>query len=134
MTMCGPTNRLAQHLTCLAVVLAAMSSGCDVPEAIFCVDEPVDTASLIVTDADTTERICDATIEIRNGEYEETVPAADLPPEQCLYHTSSFREGTYDVTVSRDGYATQTFEDQRVFSSGRCHREGIKLKVALEPE
>jgi hypothetical protein len=118
----------------LALILAALlvpSSGCDDPE-------PQGGCSLIakyslvltVVDAETGEPPeADLTITyLVDGEAPDQ-PAEKLPDSQ--YQMGLEVEGTFEVTVSADGYETVTREYE--VTSSDCHVETVEATIELEP-
>ncbi|MBN2194227.1 MAG: hypothetical protein JW751_15530, partial [Polyangiaceae bacterium] len=85
---------------------------------------------LAVTDGETGEPICDATVHLAHADFAEDLVAEG--PDPCRYLGGPVA-GTYTVTISRDGYgsATATVE---VSPDGGCGVETREFEVRLDPE
>ena len=74
-------------------------------------------------------RLCDATVVVRDGDYEQTLPSV-----ACEYVGASQRPGVYRVRVTRDGFGSETL-DPVVVKPGVCgHSELVNLNVTLQPD
>lgn len=84
---------------------------------------------LAVTNADTGEPICDATVRLEHARYAEQLTAEG--PDPCRYLGGNV-SGTYTVTVTRDGYAAASAVVE-VAASGDCGVEPEEVEIRLTP-
>lgn len=103
-------------LTFALLLLAACSSDDDSVE---CAGIARAGISLVVTDAVTGNRICDAIVELRDGDHVEK-PTGWGDDDQCAYHGAMERAGTYTVTATVAGYATAS-QQVTVTRNGPCN-------------
>lgn len=88
----------AFFLVCVCVALACVACGSDDPACPSTAQE----ASLYVLDAETQEPLCDAEIELRDGDYTETIRSE---PGECTgIYTLPARPGEYTVIVIISDY------------------------------
>ena len=84
-----------------------------------------------VTNAATTQPLCDATVIAADGSYSERLQGVS-----CRYFGAYERPGTYALAVSRPGFASKEVSSVRVvMGGGQCpHVEPAHVSVALTPE
>jgi len=111
-----------------AVCLAGAAGGC-ASDSAECAGVRSVGIVLAVTDADTGEPICDATVRLEHARYTEELQAEG--PEPCRYLGGNL-SGTYTVSVSRDGYAA-TSTTVEVAAGGDCGVETQELELRLTP-
>jgi hypothetical protein len=118
-------------ITCVlaALCLAGCTEGVTPPVA--CAAYAAAGLGVTVTNADTGQPICDATVTAVEGSYSEK-----LVPVACTYTGAYERAGTYVVKAARDGYASKEVGSVRVvMGGGDCpHVEQMRLTVALSPD
>ena len=109
--------------------LSVLSWGCE-PEQVYCTAIAAAGLSVGVTNEQTGQAICDATVTATEGGYGET-----LFPNGCRYVGAWERPGTYRVRAEAPGLAATTVTDVRVvMGTGECpHVEEVRLEVALAP-
>jgi len=111
--------------------LAVWLAGCQTQhEQRFCTAIAVDALTVVVTDAATGKRICDATVTARDGDFR-----AELRPFEataCAYSGVTERAGRYDVTATRAGYEVATLLGVTV-TADECHVIPVQLGFALDP-
>jgi len=90
--------------------------------------------NVVVIDAKTGARICDAVVTAKDGSYTEKLMALG-PGPQCGYAGAYERAGTYTITVEHGGYKASTSPALTVgITTGDCpHVEQKSLTVALDP-
>jgi hypothetical protein len=84
-----------------------------------------------VTNAATTESVCDAKVTATDGAYSEQLFQAS-----CNYAGAIERPGTYTVRAERLGFVSKEVGGaQVVMGSGRCpHVQEVRLTIPLVPE
>ena len=85
-----------------------------------------------VRDARTTAAICDATVEVIDGNYREALAHF---PTACDYFGAYERTGTYRVEVQRTGYLPAIVDGVQVhMNDGSCHVATTPVTVDLDPD
>jgi hypothetical protein len=81
-----------------------------------------------VTNAETVQKICDATVLANQGSYSE-----QLPKTSCAFIGAYERPGTYVVTAARVGFVPREVSSVRVVMvGGQCpHVEQARVAIAL---
>jgi len=114
-----------------AASLLLMLGGCETQiEQRFCTAIAVDALTVVVKDVATGNRICDATVLVRDGDF-----TAELRPfagPECAYSGPTERAGRYDVSVTRAGYQAASLLGVTV-TADECHVMPIQLGFALDP-
>ena len=103
------------------------------PRDVVCTTEFRYGLSITVTDAQTSAKICDATVVIRDGDYTETlmvVPFANA--SDCTFVGAGERSGSYTIDVTKTGFAAQTVAV--TVKAGECHVVAEALTVDLQKE
>jgi carboxypeptidase family protein len=114
------------------VSLCLVLAGCDhAPEQRFCTAVAVDALTVIVTDAATGQRICDATVTATDGAFSAELRLFELG-QDCSYSGPTERPGRYDVRVTRAGYEAVVRPDVTV-TADECHVIPVRLDFALSP-
>ena len=95
-----------------AVIICLAAAACGHPGYATCLDEAHKAVGVHVQDADTGAPVCDAVVVIHSGVYSESLPVRNDPADDgapgCVYAGAYERPGTYEVDVSRAGYASAT--------------------------
>jgi Carboxypeptidase regulatory-like domain len=81
-----------------------------------------------VTNASTGAPIGNATLTLKDGDYEEVMqpfPTGD-------YVGAGERKGTYTLTAEAPGFESKTIENI-VVTADECHVQGVHVDVALQP-
>lgn len=121
-----PARSLRILLLSLVTTAIAAASGCG---PVMCTAEYVYGLSITVVDG-AGERVCDATVVARDGEYEETLESFG-PAEDCTYVGAGERAGTYEVTASRPG-DHDAVESDIVVDDDVCHVSPQARTITLE--
>ena len=120
----------------LGVLALPAALGCDgLATAPVCTAEARPALILHVTDAATgTPIAAGSTLLVRDGEFADSVTIPDAAPNTAALVPPQAveRPGTYDLTVSRTGYATWTATDVAV-TAGVCHVNTVTRTAALVP-
>ena len=76
---------------------------------------------------------CGVTVMLKDGDFFEklTHAAADVCDESFTFSGAGEREGTYDITVTKEGYVDWYQYDVAV-SSNLCHVNTVSLQAYLE--
>lgn len=90
-----------------------LTPACDNHECSGAPDPP----GVIVVDSASARPICEATVEVRDGDHVQTLRVSEYDPEDCIARFES-RPGAYVVTASAPGYRTNS-TDMRV-RTDRC--------------
>lgn len=87
--------------------------------------------TVTVTSLDDGSRICDADVEAVDDDHRETLqPQGE--GDDCVYVGAGERPGTYTITATKDGYASDTAEDVVVESDAEgCHVVGEQVELQL---
>ncbi len=117
----------------IAFLLAAVglaSTGCAiVPDETACTLLYAYGVTAEVTDATTGEFISDATLTLRDGNYEEEMQYR----YQGSYVGAGERAGTYTLEAFLPGYESQTINNI-VVTADECHVIGVAVTVKLVPD
>jgi len=124
----GGGRRARAALAGAAGLAVALAGGCSADSA-ECAGVRSVGIVLAVTDADTGEPICDATVRLEHARYAEELTAEG--PDPCRYLGGNL-VGTYALSVSRDGYAA-TSTTVEVAAGGDCGVEAQELELRLTP-
>jgi len=124
----GGGRRARAALAGAAGLAAALAGGCSADSA-ECTGVRSVGIVLAVTDTNTGEPLCDATVRLEHARYAEELTAEG--PDPCRYLGGNVA-GTYTVSVSRDGYAP-TSTTVEVVSGGECGVEPVELELRLTP-
>ncbi len=116
-------------LLCFAPLLLASTCNNDDDETIFCTTEAVPAINVLVRlGASTTPTSEGVTVVANSGSFTETLQTQSaIDP---LFVGAYERQGTYTVTVSKEGYQTYTSAPFTV-SRDECHVITKQLTVAL---
>jgi hypothetical protein len=107
--------------------------GCDEPtEPVICTAIAVDAIVVTVVDSVTGQRICDATVTAVEGSFSQVLRPFPAGAE-CTYSGPTERPGTYEVRVTRPGYAPAAMTNVRG-GADECHVIPVKLTVPLRPD
>lgn len=115
---------LLLSLIALAAALPAFGCGCD--------DSLAYGLSISVTAQATGQPVCTATVTAVDGDHQEKLDRVGTAAGPCTYVGAPEREGTYEIRVAADGFATRTVEDV-VVPGGMCHVDGEARTIALAP-
>lgn len=114
-------------LLCLALAsIVVPSSGCDEP--ITCSTEGRPSVVLSVVDAESGDDV-DATVTYRIDGEEPIDPVNQVIPGE--YQLGVEQDGTFEVTVSADGYAPVTQEYE--VTADECHVTTVEATIELTP-
>ena len=117
-------------LACMPFLLATT---CDEDDDVYCTQEAKAGLSITVKDAVTNEILSTGvTVIAQHGEYTETLEAFTGNDESTVFIGAWERQGTYIVTVSKEGYLTFTSSPIQV-TADECHVIPQLLNVALQP-
>jgi len=113
----------------LVLCVSALAWGCE-RDPVVCTAIAAAGLSVGVTNEQTGQALCDATVTATDGDYSET-----LFPNECRYVGAWERPGTYRVRAEARGFAAKTIDDVRVvMGTGECrHVQEVQLKIALAP-
>jgi hypothetical protein len=78
----------------------------------------------------TGQQICDAQVTVVSGTYVETLKPLVFLPE-CHYVGAGERQGVYNISVAKDGYASATMNNVRV-DKDECHVIPMRVTIALD--
>jgi hypothetical protein len=119
--------------TAIASVAAALAlAGCNQErDGVACAAYAAAGLAVTVTNADSGQPICDATVTATDGAYRETLFAVS-----CTYTGAYERAGTYVVRAARDGFTPKEVGSvQVVMGGGDCpHVQERRVAVSLSPE
>jgi hypothetical protein len=115
---------------CVLVTLSLAGCTESVTPPIACAAYAAAGLGVTVTDADTGQPICDATVTAVEGSYSEKLVSV-----ACTYTGAYERAGTYVVRASRDGYASKEVVSVKVvMGGGDCpHVAQTRVTVPLSP-
>ena len=117
---------------CCMLYLGIIGS-CLYDPAVLCTAEFVHGLHIKIRDANTGDPIGkDATIIVRDGEYEET-PEIISRPDEVIAYAAGERPGVYDIFVSLAGYKPWHTIGIRVLAD-ECHVIPVEVIVELEME
>lgn len=89
--------------------------------------------NVIVVNGQTQQRICDAVVTARDGDYQETLellPGAS--PSSCQHIGAPERAGSYQLTAARSGFAPAA-PVTAVVTEDACHVQPVSLSLTLQP-
>ncbi len=115
----------------LVLCAATLAWGCSSDdEHGFCTAIAAAGLSVGVSNEQTGEPLCDATVTATEGDYRETLLA-----NGCRSSGAWERPGTYLVRAQAPGFAAKTISDVRVVMGSReCpHVQEVQLEIALAP-
>lgn len=117
----------------LAFVLFLLSSatGCILGTGSNCSDIAVPGVSVVVKDAATGVRLCDATVQISDASGYKELLSASGTAATCAYSGAFERPGTYSVSVFEQGYAAD-LQQNVVVTSDACHVRTASLTSNLQ--
>jgi hypothetical protein len=120
----GPMKRI------LILCAAALACGCPPEEGVFCTAIAAAGLSVGVTNEQTSQPLCDATVTATEDGYSET-----LVGNGCRYVGAWERPGTYRVRAEAPGFGAKTIGDVRVaMGTGECpHVQEMQLEIPLAP-
>jgi hypothetical protein len=99
-----------------------------------CTEQAVPSLNIEVRD-ERGQPACDATVVVRAPGFEESIAPGLGPGGACAWVGPFERPGSFDVTVSRPGYATQSLRGVTVVKDALgCHVVTTELDVRLVPE
>ena len=117
-------------LACMPFLLATT---CDEDDDVYCTQEAKAGLNITVKDAVSNENLSTGvTVIAQHGEYTETLEAFTGNDQSTVFIGAWERQGTYIVTVSKQGYQTFTSSPIQV-SADECHVIPQLLNVALQP-
>ena len=127
-------KRYSNYMMMIALLLIAVSCGSADSDGGVCSTEVVTGMLVLVTDEDGNE-IGDAMVTVADGDYTETLSFNDSywssgDDSTGAYVGAEEREGTYTLTVEKEGYVTHT--EEAVVTSGTCHVTTEEITVTLE--
>lgn len=85
-----------------------------------------------VIDQSSGNAICDATITIRDGSFEQSL-VANSQTGDCSYAGANERPGTYEISVSRAGFLPATSDAVVHEDDSGCHVVPVFTAIALTP-
>lgn len=113
------------------LLLGALGMGC--PQQDLCTAQAVPGITVALTDAITHVAVCDATVKVQSGTYQETLqPFAGVGPDECTYQGAYERKGSYTITATRDAYRQATRDNVGV-TVDNCHVITQKVDISLSP-
>ena len=129
-----PLRRFACLCVALCLLTACSSDDDDNDDdSLACADIAVAGISLTVTDSITGTRLCDAIVELRDGDHVEKPTGQGLDAE-CMYFGAYERAGTYTVTATLAGYASASQQVTVTAQGGDCaHVNTQQVALALSP-
>ena len=124
-------RRFRRFVSVAAVGSAVLGlAGCESPaDPVVCTAIAVQAITLTVLDGASSQRICDATVTVADGSFSEVLrpfPGAT----DCTYSGPTERAGTYEVRVTKAGYAPATQSNVRV-TADECHVIPVRLTMTL---
>jgi hypothetical protein len=117
------------------LLLAASAMGCGEaptrpdPPGRVCTAIAIDAMVVSVTDASSLARVCDATVVAIEGSFRETLRPFPAGAE-CTYSGPTERPGSYELEVSRAGFATARASIVRV-ERDECHVIPVRVSIEL---
>lgn len=126
--------RRSRGLAFVASALAGLAlTACDRPVepggGTICTLIAVEALTVVVTDAATGVRVCDATVSVVDGGFTAILRAFG-PAQDCSYAGPTERAGRYEVRVARAGYQTTVRRDVLV-TADECHVIPVRLDIPL---
>jgi hypothetical protein len=120
---------------CVALCLTLLSSvGCSGPTSVVCTAEFRYGLSVYVKDSQTGAAIASgASLVARDGSFKDSVGYPSARPDLDAFPLLSAgeRAGTYQITVSRLGYAPWSRSDIRI-TGNECHVNPVSLTALLQ--
>jgi len=116
-------------------VVAAAAAGCVAVQGpaapgVVCTLQFVYGLSVIVQDAETGVRVCDAQVTAVAGSYRETLMGSGSSGD-CSYAGAGERAGVYDLSASRAGYTSTVSNNIRV-DADVCHVIPVRVTLLLK--
>ena len=115
-------------LLIIPALLAACGDGDDEQS---CTALAAASLAVVVTDATTSQRICDATVVATDAQGTDYDLDAWASTSDCSYVGPYERDGAFSITVSKTGFTTQTMQGVNV-TKGACHVVQENVQVALQ--
>jgi hypothetical protein len=114
----------------LLLCAAACACGCPPEDGVVCTAIAAAGLSVSVSNGQTGQALCQATVVASEGVYSETLFA-----NGCRHVGAFERPGTYQVVAGAPGFAPKRVSDVRVvMGGGDCpHVREVQLEVALTP-
>ena len=112
--------------SCLAVVVLCALGACTGGEVACTADYRYGLTVTVVDEAGAA--ICDATVTITDGDYEETLE--NVGGDDCAYVGAGERAGTYAITAEKAGYQTAS-ESGVVVDEDECHVIAETVELTL---
>ncbi len=130
--LCGEKEVRHTFLVLVVVVLGSHIVGLGGCSGGNCSDGPVAFGiGVVVTDATTGSRVCDAVLTASDGTYTETL-RPNGPPADCSFYGVG-RAGTYDLRISRAGYV-DALERNVIVAQNGCGIRSVDVNVRLAPK
>jgi hypothetical protein len=117
-----------------SVVIAAVA--CSRSTSPVCTQEARPALAVYVKNSSTSAGIASgASLVVRDGNYKDSVAAPNNRPDldNSPLYAGAERAGTYQVTVTKTGFAEWTQSDVRV-TANKCHVNTVTLTALLQPE
>lgn len=105
-------------------------ASCDGNPSVACTEEARSSLNVTVIDAVTGQRLCDAAVSAREGNYSTTLMAGGQAGS-CNYFGPFERPGNYLVEASHTGYLT-AHEGDVVVTRDECHVQTASVTVQLQ--
>jgi hypothetical protein len=99
------------------------------PGGVACTLQFVYGLSVVVQDATTGRRVCDAQVTAVSGLFRETLVAGGSV-DDCSYSGAGERAGVYEITASKAGYVPATLSNVRV-DADACHVIPVRATLSL---
>jgi hypothetical protein len=117
-----------------SVLIAAVA--CSSSTSPVCTNEARPAVAVYVKNSSTSADIASgASLVVRDGNYKDSVAAPNNRPDldNSPLYAGAERAGTYQVTVTKTGFAEWTQSDVRV-TANKCHVNTVTLTALLQPE
>lgn len=118
---------------CYSILIGALA--CSASISPVCTQEARPALTVYVKDSLTNAGTASgASLVVREGSYEDSVAAPDGRPDldNSPLSAAAERAGTYQVTVTKNGYATWVKSNVRV-TKNLCHVNTVTLTALLQP-
>ncbi len=123
---------MSSTFRCTAVLVVLAAAACGPMPGRVCTEEFAYGLNVIVEDEEG-NRICDAVVTAKDGDYEETLELQEgAGAGDCIYIGAGERAGTYDIEATKDGFATATEAGYTVQEDADgCHVIGAPVTLEL---
>ena len=116
---------------CCSILISAL--GCSTSISPVCTQEVRPALTVYVKDSLTNAGTASgASLVVRDGSYEDSVAAPVASLDNSPLNAAAERAGTYEVTVTKNGYATWVKSNVRV-TKNLCHVNTVTLTALLQP-